>query len=61
MKPLPRQILIGISGCVALTLIFSYSLSIAVNYGIAKFEEQAGEFLPGTSPKPPTESIPAGQ
>jgi hypothetical protein len=55
MKPLPQQILIGIAGCVALTLVFGYSLSIAVNFGISKFEEQAGEFLPGTS----TEAQPA--
>jgi hypothetical protein len=61
MKPLPQQILIGLAGCVALTLIFSYSLSIAVNYGIAKFEERAGEFLPGTSPDAPAESVPTGR
>jgi hypothetical protein len=61
MKPLLRQILIGISGCVALTLVFSYSLSIAVNYGIAKFEEQTGEFLPGTSPNDSKDPAPLGQ
>jgi hypothetical protein len=61
MKPLPRQILIGLTGCVALTLIFGYSLSIAVNYGIDKFEQQAGEFLPGTSPDAQTDPIPTGR
>jgi hypothetical protein len=61
MKPLYRQISIGLAGCVALTLIFSYGLSIAVNYGIAKFEEQTGEFLPGTSPNDSKDPAPLGQ
>jgi hypothetical protein len=59
MKSLSQQILIGLAGCVALTLVFGYSLSMAVNYGVAKFEEQAGEFLPGTASNAPTDSIPA--
>ncbi len=61
MKPLPRQILIGIGGCIALTLIFGYSLSIAVNYGIAQFEQRAGEFLPGSSSDAPADPIPMGR
>jgi hypothetical protein len=58
MKPLYRQILIGLAGCVALTLILGYSLSIAVNYGITKFEERAGDFLPGTSSDASRDSSP---
>jgi hypothetical protein len=61
MKPLPQQILIGIGGCIALTVIFGYGLSIAVNYGIAQFEQQAGEFLPGSSPDAPADPSPTGR
>jgi hypothetical protein len=61
MKPIYRQLLIGLAGCITLTLIFGYSLSIAVNYGITKFEERAGEFLPGTSSDAPADSSPLGQ
>jgi hypothetical protein len=58
MKSLPQQILIGVTGCITLTLVFGYSLSIAVNYGISKFEEQADDFLPGTSPDVQTAPMP---
>ncbi len=63
MKLLSQRILIGLAGCVVLTLIFGYGLSIAVNYGVAKFEERSGEFLPGTSSNtnPPTDAAPLGQ
>lgn len=52
MKPISQQILIGIVGCMALTLGFSYGLSIAINYGIAQFEQKAQEFLPAAEPEP---------
>lgn len=54
MKSLPQQILAVMAGCVVLTLAFGVGLSIAVNYGLAQFEQQAGEFLPtGTSDASP--------
>ncbi|HEY9827352.1 MAG TPA: hypothetical protein V6D19_18080 [Stenomitos sp.] len=46
MKTLPQQILAVMAGCLVLTLAFGVGLSIAVNYGLAQFEQQAGEFLP---------------
>jgi hypothetical protein len=55
MKPLTQQLLLGIAGCLALTLIFGYGISIAVNYGISKFEDRAGDFLPGV---PNTQTAP---
>jgi hypothetical protein len=51
MKPITQQILIGIVGCVALTLILSFGLSVAVNYGITQFEQKAQEFLPAAEPE----------
>jgi hypothetical protein len=51
MKPLSQQIMIGIAGCVLLTIGFSYGLSIAINYGIAQFEHKAKEFLPAVQPE----------
>lgn len=51
MKPITQQILIGIVGCIVLTLMLSYGLSVAVNYGIAQFEQKAQEFLPTTEPE----------
>jgi hypothetical protein len=51
MKPITQQILTGIAGCIALTLISSFGLSVAVNYGIAQFEQKAQEFLPTTEPE----------
>ncbi|MCG9892155.1 MAG: hypothetical protein MH252_13895 [Thermosynechococcaceae cyanobacterium MS004] len=61
MKPLTQQILIGISGCIALTLVLSYSLAIAVNYGLMQFENQAKELLPGVVPETQTPQNPMGQ
>jgi hypothetical protein len=46
-----KQILIGIAGCIALTLVLSSGLSIAVNYGIAQFEQKAQDFLPTAAPE----------
>lgn len=51
MKSITQQILWGIAGCVALTLVFSVGLSIAVNYGVAQFEQKAQEFLPTGQPE----------
>ncbi len=51
MKSIPQQILIGIAGCIALTLVLSFGLSIAVNYGIAQFEQKAQDFLPTAKPE----------
>jgi hypothetical protein len=51
MKPIAQQILAGIAGCVALTLIFSVGLSVAVNYGVAQFEQKAQDFLPTAQPE----------
>jgi hypothetical protein len=51
MKSITKQILIGIVGCIALTLMLSYGLSVAVNYGIAQFEQKAQEFLPTAEPE----------
>jgi hypothetical protein len=51
MKPIAQQILMGIAGCVALTLIFSVGLSVAVNYGVAQFEQKAQDFLPTAQPE----------
>jgi hypothetical protein len=48
MKPITQQILLSLTGCIALTLIFSFGLSTAVNFGIAQFEQKAQEFLPTT-------------
>ena len=55
MKPLTQQILIGIGGCIAITLILGYGLSVAVNYGVSKFETQGSKILPGApnDPAPP--------
>jgi hypothetical protein len=50
MKLIAQQILVGIAGCVALTLIFSVGLSVAVNYGVAQFEQKAQDFLPTAQP-----------
>jgi hypothetical protein len=51
MKSITKQILIGIVGCIALTLMLSYGLSVAVNYGIAQYEQKAQDFLPGAEPE----------
>jgi hypothetical protein len=51
MKPIAQQILVGIAGCIALTLVFSVGLSVAVNYGVAQFEQKAQDFLPTTAPE----------
>ncbi len=47
MKPLTRQLLIGLGGCIAVTLIFGYGLSLVVNYGVSKLETQGSKILPG--------------
>ena len=51
MKSISQQILIGIAGCIALTLMLSVGLSIVVNYGIVQFEQKAQEFLPTAKPE----------
>jgi hypothetical protein len=51
MKSITQQILVGLAGCIALTLVFSFGLSIAVNYGIAQFEQKAQDFLPTAKPE----------
>jgi hypothetical protein len=51
MKPLSQQIMIGIAGCVLLTIGFSYGLSVVINFGIAQFEHKAQEFLPAAQPE----------
>ncbi|WP_404789105.1 hypothetical protein [Altericista sp. CCNU0014] len=51
MKSITQQILVGIAGCLALTLVLSYGLSVAVNFGIAQFEQKAQEFLPAAEPE----------
>jgi hypothetical protein len=51
MKPITQQILVGIAGCIALTLVFSIGLSIAVNYGVAQFEQKVQDFLPTAQPE----------
>jgi hypothetical protein len=52
MKPITQQILVGIAGCIALTLVFSVGLSVAVNYGVAQFEQKVQDFLPTAQPEP---------
>jgi hypothetical protein len=56
MKSIPQQILIGIAGCIALTLVLSGGLSIAVNYGITQFEQKAQDFLPTAQPESPPQN-----
>jgi hypothetical protein len=51
MKPISQQILIGIVGCIALTLVLGYGLSVAVNFGIAQYEQKVQDFLPGAEPE----------
>jgi hypothetical protein len=51
MKTITQQILLGIAGCVALTLVFSAGLSVAVNYGVAQFEQKVQDFLPTAQPE----------
>lgn len=46
MKAWLKPLLLGISGCLLLTLILGYGLSVAVNFGIAQLENQGSDFLP---------------
>ena len=57
MKPITQQILVGIAGCIALTLVFSVGLSVAVNYGVAQFEQQVEDFLPTAQPEPDAQNL----
>jgi hypothetical protein len=51
MKPIAQKKLAGIAECVAMTLIFSVGLSVAVNYNVAQFEQKAQNFLPTAQPE----------
>jgi hypothetical protein len=56
MKPITQQILIGIAGCIVLTLVFTAGLSVAVNYGVAQFEQKIQDFLPTAQPEPESQN-----
>lgn len=45
-KLLIQRILLGMTGCMVLILVFSYGLSLAINDAIANFKTQTSEFLP---------------
>lgn len=45
-KLLIKRILLGMTGCIALILVFSYGLSLAINDAIANLKTQTSDFLP---------------
>jgi hypothetical protein len=45
-KLLIKRMLLGMAGCIALILVFSYGLSLAINDAIANLKTQTSEFLP---------------
>jgi hypothetical protein len=46
MHPLVKNIFYSLLGCVALSVGLGYGLSLAVNYSLAQFIQEVGEFLP---------------
>jgi hypothetical protein len=45
-KLLIQRILLSMTGCIALILVFSYGFSLVINDAIANLKPQTSEFLP---------------
>jgi hypothetical protein len=52
MNPLVKNIFFGLLACTALSVGLGYGLSLAVNYSLAQFTQQVGEFLPSGAEEP---------
>jgi hypothetical protein len=55
-KLLIKRMLLGLTGCIALILVFSYSLSLAINHAIANLETQTSDFVPINNTEPDSQT-----